>query len=957
MNPATYKWSTTISGDAVTGSQTLSFTHCPLGVFGNDANLYIMVNSNAEIDRSTGTGTCVPGSKGNIKFTISGTYTNPTVGSSSSGIYEGIIDAEANGTGVSGTTAANWGVKLQPTSPPDSTYYAVYAPITVSNPIADIDGSGASIDVETPSFAFYFPAGGETTIHGFRVGTRTSMNGAAITKIECSSNVSTISTTLNPVVGTYIDIQYTDNTHFWGVHGPVVNSGPTSFTLTDNRCTWAATPGAGMIAGEPSIGGAAAAHAFILDNGQNLRVSDTYFSNAGWASGKLLNNGIIVWNDQSFHADNIAVLGAGFNCGENYCGQTIYAPGGGIGGGSMAAVGWLNGLNLSMQCAGNGINWLSGNSINVTDAVIQGQAQFAMQVGNMRGNYAGAASTNIYGETSAGCKNPFYTAAGLSGAAAASQAGIRALGNDLYIGPSPVGTSGLLPNFAKGGATTYTYYAVIHDGTKISSPLPFGIASPPKGSFRIGWPRYSSRTASIVRYDILKIANTASNQRGVPVLNGINQAIAVATDVVQCSALVCTLTDTGGPLLNYAPSNAVVGLDPFLWNWPGHIVLSHGGHLYSSAGVYGGPGGTVTTRPDYQTVFAPDCNQDSPNVYTSCLGTTANGGTLLPNTTNFGGGPANRKGRLIFSSAYSTIPVVGHIVTLWDSCPACTLADSFHRPANNPKDGYIGIDRAASLTDFGITFGAATSINQYIGNAGDGTSWKEHLDANAKTFAVPVKVPTGAVGSTSLNFNSGPGWFSPSSTCTAMSTSATERFRMCQNGFTFGSPGLLQWTASAASSGTVDTTLTRVSPGMLAVNSGTGAGSGGDMLASNYLIPITATSAIPAGSPVKASKASANRIAKTLHTDTGAGIVIGVSVNAPRAGATTQVATTGVVPMIFDTSGTGNCSIGDWVIVGTTTDGQVQCSSTYPAAGTVIGVALQPQSTSHTAFNVMVGLR
>jgi hypothetical protein len=315
------------------------------------------------------------------------------------------------------------------------------------------------------------------------------------------------------------------------------------------------------------------------------------------------------------------------------------------------------------------------------------------------------------------------------------------------------------------------------------------------------------------------------------------------------------------------------------------------------------------------------------------------------------------KGRLIFSSAYTTVPVVGHIVTLWDSCPACTLADSFHRPPNNPKDGYIGIDRAASLTDFGLTFGAATSINQYIGSAGDGTSWKEHLDASVKTFAVPIMVPTGAVGSPSLNFNKGPGWFSPTATCTAMSTSSTERFRMCQDAFTFGSASLFQWTSSATSSAAVDTTLSRVSAGMLEVNSGTGAGSGGDMLASNYLIPMTATSAIPAGSPVKIDKANPNEIAKTLRTDTGAGIVVGVSVNSPRAGATAQVATTGVVSMIFDTSGTGDCAIGNWVIVGTMTDGQVQCSSTYPMAGTIIGIALQPQSTSHTAFNVMVGLR
>lgn len=42
------------------------------------------------------------------------------------------------------------------------------------------------------------------------------------------------------------------------------------------------------------------------------------------------------------------------------------------------------------------------------------------------------------------------------------------------------------------------------------------------------------------------------------------------------------------------------------------------------------PGGTVTTRPDLQTVFAPNCNQDSPNVYTSCLGTYATASKSRP---------------------------------------------------------------------------------------------------------------------------------------------------------------------------------------------------------------------------------------------------------------------------------------------------------------------------------------
>ena len=732
------------------GAKTIHLAPCPRGIdTSNNPNaryyIYISGTGTAEAVVVTGpTHGCPAGaSSGTIAVTTS--YSHPAgykVGSASGGIQEAINDAEVNG----GTSpASNWRVKLQPTSPPTSSYYSVYAPITVAEPIADIDGSGASIDVETPSFAFYFPSfsgSGETKIHGFRVGSTTTMNGGAITNIACSSNVATITTILHPVVGSYVDIQYTDNTHFWGIHGPVVNSSRSSFTLADNQCAWASTPGAGTIASVASVGGVAPAHAFLLDNGQNLRVSDIYFHNPVWASGKFLNNGIIIWNDQGFHGDNIAVLGGGFNCGANYCGQAIYAPGGTIDGGGMAAVGWLNGLNLSMQCNGNGVNWLSGNSIDITDAVIQGQSQFAVQAGTMRGNFAGAASTNIYGEASTACKNPFYTAVGLSGPAAVSQAGARVLGNDLSFGAQPVGPSGAMPNFAGGGATTYTYWLVIHDGANISAPLRFGVATPRPGSFRIAWPRYASQSAGIVLYDILKVANIGGNI-SAPILNGTNQQVALATGVAQCSTLICTFTDSGGALANYAPSSAIVGLDPFLWNWPGHIVLSKGGHLYANT-VFGGTAGTITTRPDYQTVFAANCNQDSPNVYVSCPAADNGGsghppgGWVLPNSTSFGGGVKNLKGRLIFGSAYTTTPAVGHIITLFDSCPSCTLAAPYHRPASNSSDCYIGFDSAPSLTSAGLSIGCSTSISSYIGSIGDNSSYQERLTSSKKVFRVPV---------------------------------------------------------------------------------------------------------------------------------------------------------------------------------------------------------------------------
>ncbi len=123
-----------------------------------------------------------------------------------------------------------------------------------------------------------------------------------------------------------------------------------------------------------------------------------------------------------------------------------------------------------------------------------------------------------------------------------------------------------------------------------------------------------------------------------------------------------------------------------------------------------------------------------------------------------------------------------------------------------------------------------------------------------------------------------------------------------------------------------------------------------------FSIPLISTGAITSyGVPIKADASNAGQFVAAVHTDTGAGIVMGVSYHSTSAGGYGDVVTTGVVPMLFDTSGTGNCAIGNLVIIGTTTDKHVQCGAYV--AGTVIGIALQAQSTTGGVFNVLVGLR
>ena len=78
----------------------------------------------------------------------------------------------------------------------------------------------------------------------------------------------------------------------------------------------------------------------------------------------------------------------------------IYAPGG-----KTWAVGWVKHLNMSLGCDSNGIDWESGNSLRVTDSVIQGYPQYAIRAGVAYGGYQGLTTENVYGEIG-GCKNP-----------------------------------------------------------------------------------------------------------------------------------------------------------------------------------------------------------------------------------------------------------------------------------------------------------------------------------------------------------------------------------------------------------------------------------------------------------------------------------------------------------------------------------------------------------------------
>jgi hypothetical protein len=114
---------------------------------------------------------------------------------------------------------------------------------------------------------------------------------------------------------------------------------------------------------------------------------------------------------------------------------------------------------------------------------------------------------------------------------------------------------------------------------------------------------------------------------------------------------------------------------------------------------------------------------------------------------------------------------------------------------------------------------------------------------------------------------------------------------------------------------------------------------------------VTATSSgmIAQGVPVKLTNGTT--VSGTTPQDTGAGIVIGVTANAPGTSARpTYVMTSGNTMMNAD----GECSPHQFVVVSSQTAGNIECQSAF-AAGRVIGVATSTNQGS--TVEVQIGLR
>jgi len=754
----TDNWSVSPSGSLIGGTQaTVTLTPCPVGVDTSGNSMYFVYLSGQgtpEAAMVTG-GTCTSGAgSGTIVFTPKNTHSATYVlSSASSGIQEAINDACGVPNGGGGNPDAH---VVLPATGAVGNALPVYGSIFAHCSRALIEGSGNLLSCSTRDRCMVL---GDLVnsnhyqsveVRGINMTSTLTSDGCQISNTQRQSNVVTItvasgcSTIQN---GDVVNINFTDNPTYWGSHGPVTVSGTSiTYNQTGANLASAATPGTIAIQ-----------NAAIEDNALPGTMEDITYTAAG---GGKFNQFFVVDNDQAATIRNFSNSSNGILCTANHCGSFVYSAG------TTAAtpVLWLDKLNIGPQCGGNGVTVYANNTTHISDSVIQGFGMWGVNTSNVLGSFGGTQLDNVYNEEGAGpCPNPYL------GNAFAS-AGVIYSGPPLVIrgGEQP---NGWMPIFANTGSTTYNYYVVVHDTTGgVSYPLLAGYAmSNGSGNISVQWPHVAP--LGTVTYDLVRMTpgTVAANTATFPVqgacTGGSTTACgSVATNLAQCSGLVCTFTDNAAAsTANYAIATPT--WFPTLYFWPGGLVLNGTGT--QNAGNLSSAFLDTDLGNVYQSAWISEAGFLQPSIFVrQCSGVAEIAGgawvqcgegsshgngvpevgaTLMDIGPNTGGQMANVKGRLNFEMSPGATGVEAqHIITLVDSNPAKTLATTLFRPSNDAADTYIGLDNGNVVRSLAqLALGAPAAISSYIGNVGDNVSYLERLTATGKTFNVPVTINGG----------------------------------------------------------------------------------------------------------------------------------------------------------------------------------------------------------------------
>ncbi len=510
--------------------------------------------------------------------------------------------------------------------------------------------------------------------------------------------------------------------------------------------------------------------AAIHDNGYDLQIYNPGFNpdTTDCAGYCYFSNLMQVEIDEQFHLDGL--LGQSVNkaieCDSTQCGSVVYAT-------ANAAVGWISNSNFSTQCAGNDIDWQSGNDIHLDSVIMQGFPEFAFRYS--AGSDGRVLASKVHVEAG-GCSNPALN--GLN-----ASVGYLMNGGILQSDQGELG--GNIPQFnvTGSGSSSYAYYVVVTNANGLkTAPMLAGYVTNGPASFsasnnvQVTWASVPAATSC----DLLRIPNYTTNT--LPAIGTGNWAVATG---LSCSANSFTAyTDTNNAPASYTLSTSNTNA-PYMPLWVGSVVLNGTGALnsYTQATFQGSctPGSRfISSNPlngqAFPQVVCSGATEDDfagdTVPYSPAFITRMGGWVPYSSSATLLGGMAsvtsNLKGSLNLLQGGSNGPT--DTITVLDSAPGTTFGLAGNRPAASANDAAIGIDQNTA----GMSLRDSTSLSQYIGHIFDGSSWLERLTATAKTFKVPVTAPNfiGATNGVTVSGTPSPGYIPTATSATTATWAA-----------------------------------------------------------------------------------------------------------------------------------------------------------------------------------------
>jgi hypothetical protein len=730
-----------VSAALVAGTQaTITLTPCPAGIdTSNTASaqygVFIFGTGTPEAVAVTG-GSCTSGaSSGTIVFTPGNNHgAGFTVGSASGGNQEAI-----NVAAGSGQTHAV--IQDVPTAGgANSANYNIYWPVFFKTTKGVLNGDGAFWNCYTRSVCLMVgnytgTLGTYSVVKGLELQSSVNVTGAHIASVSASSGIFTATTSSNHnlVAGDWVILYYTAPVGTQEARVQVLSTGlsATQFQYQiGTTTTFSASAGFGWVAIE---------NAGIESETDGARLENIKF-NSG-VGGGLFHQGVVVGNDQHFQIEGMTNQGSGaaFRCDANFCGNLIYIRGDQ----GAAAVPYIHHVEASLQCGGNGIRNLAGNTMDVKDSVIQGTSQYSIFYGNGLNPWE---VDNVYYETGT-CTNPFYTA----GSFAAEAGFISNTASQFTIqGNAPLG--GGTPSFASGGTPTTqrNYFVVAHDTNLGVSPLLFiGTAQPASTgtSIPLYWPNLELTGAGTRTWDV--IVTIGGGAATAPYTGNAFSLFAGITPACT-TAGVCTVTDTQGTQTAYTvASNTWV---PSFWFWPASVVLGKGSTMYIDEAAQAPLFAVSSYLP---SVFAKRCPKlGQPYYYAPLWIVCPAGDSVGNNNPNIGAHvmqiaaatfmPTGITGALNFNAGPAAGVSPRQIITTLDGSPQQTFATPGYVRTGSAKDSFIGTDSTSVIGAQDQTYGAPGGHFFYVNDAGtSGTTWKLGISPSAATFNTPVTFSSG----------------------------------------------------------------------------------------------------------------------------------------------------------------------------------------------------------------------